>query len=743
MTDNYSPMIPLAFRPTQFPGLDLGNAAQNAQAMMQARQMGQQMQQQNALRGILGAPGAIDPTTGAPTPEAMQRVMSVSPEIGMKLHQNALIGQMNQLRMQGLTSDVAMKQRDMMYDALAPIQVSYEKNLTTMTPEEAQRQAQEQWSTAREGLRTGGGLTPEQVNRIPTNFDPVQAKNFVIGSDKWREMMKDQQDTQRVQLQEDRERRQEAMSGVGEPKNIIVATPDGKTEQASGVYIKGKGWVYASGPKQNQFIDGNVTEHKGTDTANWQPMTDPSNKDENGNSRSYLLNTRDGTAKTMDGAPYTPGAMQRVGTGKDNKASTLSAEALEKEARLYHRTGKLPPGMGNGADRAAIMNREAELYKDQSLDPSTWASVQADTKSLANLTKQSDAALAYASTADKEFDLVLKNIPKSPEPLDSQLLTRWVRSGETQFGDTQVPVYMAYLISGLDEYAKVLSGATGAAGSTDASRAQAARLIPEGATTEQIQTLVPAIKAGIQNRKDGYDQKIKDIKSRLSPDMIDTTEKESRQPPKQDGKGASGGQPAAQPITRQDGPAAAAPAKDLPRIGASDKAAYDALPPGAEFIAPNGAVIRKPGAAPQQSVPAKEQPKQQAQQPEKGLLTPGNIDLNNRPVVKNADGSISTVRSITITDDKGRAILIPTVVGNKVVSNDEAVKHYRDTGEHLGIFSSVKDADAYAQSLHEDQARQYLPRTQRSAADLPDGAKVRQNGVTYQKKNGEWVPVPE
>lgn len=93
-----------------------------------------------------------------------------------------------------------------------------------------------------------------------------------------------------------------------------------------------------------------------------------------------------------------------------------------------------------------------------------------------------------------------------------------------------------------------------------------------------------------------------------------------------------------------------------------------------------------------------------------GQTEPGNIDLNHRPVVHNSDGSISTVRSITITDQNGNAILIPTVIGDKVVSNDAAIKHFQDTGQHLGKFTSEAAADAYAEKLHNDQATQYKGR---------------------------------
>ena len=100
----------------------------------------------------------------------------------------------------------------------------------------------------------------------------------------------------------------------------------------------------------------------------------------------------------------------------------------------------------------------------------------------------------------------------------------------------------------------------------------------------------------------------------------------------------------------------------------------------------------------------------------KGLITPGNINLNNRPIVKNLDGSVSSEYSVSIGDDKGREILVPTVVNGKFLTPDgkkpkpgspeekemfkRAAQHYQRTGEHLGIFKTPEDADAYAERVH-------------------------------------------
>lgn len=93
----------------------------------------------------------------------------------------------------------------------------------------------------------------------------------------------------------------------------------------------------------------------------------------------------------------------------------------------------------------------------------------------------------------------------------------------------------------------------------------------------------------------------------------------------------------------------------------------------------------------------------------RGQLQAGNIDLNNRPVVRNPDGSISTVRSISANFD-GQEVLIPTVSDDgQILSDDDAIAQYQRTGRNLGIFDTPDSATAYAQSLHRDQEQQYVP----------------------------------
>lgn len=93
----------------------------------------------------------------------------------------------------------------------------------------------------------------------------------------------------------------------------------------------------------------------------------------------------------------------------------------------------------------------------------------------------------------------------------------------------------------------------------------------------------------------------------------------------------------------------------------------------------------------------------------KGQTSPGNINVLDRPIVHNPDGSSSTVRSMSYGDDRGEH-LIPTVSDGAdgraphVMGNKEAIAYAQRTGQNLGNFDNPNDATAYAQSLHLQQA---------------------------------------
>ena len=90
----------------------------------------------------------------------------------------------------------------------------------------------------------------------------------------------------------------------------------------------------------------------------------------------------------------------------------------------------------------------------------------------------------------------------------------------------------------------------------------------------------------------------------------------------------------------------------------------------------------------------------------------GNIDLRKRPMHRNEDGSVSTVRSMSFRDKDGKETLIPTIARekngkSKKMTNDEAINHYHKTGEYLGKYNSVKEANRAAQNIHRDQELYY------------------------------------
>jgi hypothetical protein len=108
-----------------------------------------------------------------------------------------------------------------------------------------------------------------------------------------------------------------------------------------------------------------------------------------------------------------------------------------------------------------------------------------------------------------------------------------------------------------------------------------------------------------------------------------------------------------------------------------------------------------------------------------GLVVPGNLSIWDRPTIQNDDGTHSSELSFSREED-GQEVLVPTIVRGKFLTPDgkipplghkdksgkyiptplekamqkRAWAYYQETGEHLGKFDSVDDADAYAEILH-------------------------------------------
>ncbi len=116
----------------------------------------------------------------------------------------------------------------------------------------------------------------------------------------------------------------------------------------------------------------------------------------------------------------------------------------------------------------------------------------------------------------------------------------------------------------------------------------------------------------------------------------------------------------------------------------------------------------------------------------------GNIDIFNRPIHKNKDGSISTVRSISFNED-GKEILIPTISDNgQLLTLEQAIDLYHKTGKYLGKFNSVAEADKYAVALHKQQAALYEQKKPKhvSSKDIAEFGYKLLSGAAH----GEFLP---
>lgn len=104
-----------------------------------------------------------------------------------------------------------------------------------------------------------------------------------------------------------------------------------------------------------------------------------------------------------------------------------------------------------------------------------------------------------------------------------------------------------------------------------------------------------------------------------------------------------------------------------------------------------------------------------------GQYGKGNIDLNNRIVVRNEDRTFSTEKPYVykeLVNKKNVFVLIPKIINGEVKTEEQAVSNYQQTGQYLGKFQTAAEAAAYSIRLHERQQWYYSGQPEKNALYL-------------------------
>jgi hypothetical protein len=225
---------------------------------------------------------------------------------------------------------------------------------------------------------------------------------------------------------------------------------------------------------------------------------------------------RGGVFSPIQGLPEGAGGMSKVGS-KAPGAGGLSGTDAEWAADYIQKIGSWPISMSRNKEaQAAVL----KVLASRGVDPTSIGVAQgafkADSQALAGATKLRDAVHSYEGTALRNLDQATKEMEKAAPTGFGPFLNHWVMTGELQMGDTKPPAAVAAVLTFANEYAKVMSGSTGAQAATDTSRREAAQMFSPYFNNGQWGEAARIAKTDMGNRMTELDDNVELIKSRMA-----------------------------------------------------------------------------------------------------------------------------------------------------------------------------------------------------------------------------------
>lgn len=228
-------------------------------------------------------------------------------------------------------------------------------------------------------------------------------------------------------------------------------------------------------------------------------------------------------AKSLGASDQQVQGMVLGASGMNNaQSSDLSPGALENATVNYMLTGQLPP-IGRGgqgqAQRTAIMNHAADMAQASGVSPAELATRAGQQKALQGslnaYQKRADAMAGQENSFLNNLDQAQK-ISDLVDRTRSPAINRFLQTGEFESGDQDVAALRAALIPVAADYAKIMSGATGAGGTPVSTMEEALSLIRSDLSKGQFNTVAQVLRNDVHNQRLGSLQQLHAIRDNMS-----------------------------------------------------------------------------------------------------------------------------------------------------------------------------------------------------------------------------------
>jgi hypothetical protein len=199
----------------------------------------------------------------------------------------------------------------------------------------------------------------------------------------------------------------------------------------------------------------------------------------------------------------------------------LTDKTLDFAARTYLQTGVIPNlGYGSSPDRKKILERASELSSGAGQTPedvvATQAGTRADKMSLGNLQKQADMITSFENTVLDNMSVAGGLKDKGAGTPIGPVINRWIQGGRIATGDPDVKAFNAAMETVAGEYAKIMSGSTGAAAATEGATQRAKELISTIDSPQAIDAVFGVMQKDMHNRTSNLSKQRDTIKGRMS-----------------------------------------------------------------------------------------------------------------------------------------------------------------------------------------------------------------------------------